>query len=207
MSCPVADGCYRVVHEYCFAPNRRVLFEDLESDWKALGARIKADEPKVTTKRLRGFFCIETMYHLVFPSLQLPTELVGLRETFVTARFERDHAGLGKVINICQSTYRGITVAQGEMHLSDKPNNMLAQVSKLMAAPRAVSNSCERAARLLRPMLRGSVRGIGVVGRCFGDALQAGDVQPDTTMRYLNNMLDVSVHNPVSPWSMKNPQA
>ena len=207
MSCPVADGTYKVVHEACFGGNRRFLYEDLEPEWKALGVRIKADAPKVSTKRLRGFYCIEVMYHLLFPSLELPTELVGLREQFLTSRFQRDYAGLGEVIHMCRKTYSGITIAKGEMQLSRSPNNLFEHMTERMDIPRAVSAACEQAARALRPMLRGPTNRIGTVGRLFGEALTFAHNKPETAMRYLHTMLDVSIHNPVSPWSMTNSQA
>ena len=206
MSCPVADGAYKVVHETYFGGSRRFLYEDLEPEWKKLGVRLKADAPKVSTKRLRGFYCIEVMYHLLFPSLELPDELVELREQFLTSRFNRDHAGLGDVIQLCRKTYSGITIAKGEMQLSCQPNNLFEHMTERMDMPRAVSTACEKAARALRPALRGPTNRIGTVGRIFGEALVVTHTNPETSMRYLHTMLDVSIHNPVSPWSMTNSQ-
>lgn len=206
MSCPVADGAYKAVHEFTFGGSRRFLFEDIEADWKKLGVRIKADAPKVTTKRLRGFYCIEVIYHLIFPSLELPVGLVNLRERFLNSRFDRDHAGLGEVIELCQSTYVGITVEQGEMELSNNFNNLFEHVTTRMEIPRAVAENCEKSARILRPILRGPTNRIGMIGRLFGEVMVFGDFKIEGVMRYLHTMLDVSIHNPVSPWTMQKPQ-
>jgi len=92
------------------------------------------------------------------------------------------------------------------MQLENKPNNLFEHVTDRLEVPRTVAEQCELAARTLRPMLRGSTNRIGTVGRLLGEVLVVADFKLEGVMRYLHTMLDVSIHNPVSPWSMQKLQ-
>ena len=205
MSCPVAETCFKVLDAHFMGASRHVLFDDFAEAWSAVGVRARQDSPKATTKRLRAFFCIETTYHLIFPGLALPPGMVGLRETFLSSHFDRSHDGLTKVVSLCEEAYRGLTIEQGEMQMSRQVNNVFAKVDMLMDRPRLVAEKLELMSRELRPMLRGSTNNIWRVGRSFADVLLNTETPFETCMRYLNMLLDVSIHNPVSPWSMKKP--
>lgn len=203
MSCPVSEACFKVVDAHYMGASRRFLVADFADTWRSVGDRAQHDSPMATTKRLRAFFCVETTYHLIFPGLNLPPGMVGLREQFLSSRFERSHEGLGSVLSLCEEAYRGLTIEHGEMHLSRQVNNVFAHVDALMNRPRVVTEKLELSARELRPMLRGSTQNIGRVGRLFGEVLLETETSIEMCARYLNTMLDISIHNPVSPWSMK----
>lgn len=205
MSCPVTEACYKVVNDHHMLGSRRFLVADIAEEWEELGQRIRANTPKVTTKRLRAFFCIETLCHVIVPGLDLPPGMVGLRERFVRTRFERSYGGLGEIIELCQESYRGLTIEQGEMQLSGQVNNAFLRVDKLMDGSRSTIALLERSARELRPMLRGTTNNIPRIGQYFGTVLVDTSVSIELCARYLRTLLSVSIHNPVSPWSMNLP--
>ena len=204
MSCPITKCCFDVINTHCFSPGRQQLFEDVRDRWSELETRISTHTPKVTTKRLRGFYSIEVMYHLLLPSLYFPLGGVGYRSRFLQSRFARDHAGLGELIALCAQAERELTIEHGELELDGSKANTFIQSRRLHVTRGALAH-CERAARLLRPMLRGTTQSMGAIGAYLGEVILCADsANLDVPLHYLNTMLDVSIHNPVSPWTMKS---
>ena len=207
MTCPVTEACFRVVSEYCYSFSKQFLYEDYKDKWEELRQRISKAEPTETTQRLRAFFCIELMYHTIFPAFEVTKELHVLQLEMRNVKFPRDHDGLTKLITLCEKVERNITVTHGELLLSGIELDALASHAlKITDKPRSVAESCALASRALRPLLRGSTLGIHSVGTYLGYSLVVANSTIETCARYMHTMLDVTIHNPVSPWSMKSYQ-
>jgi hypothetical protein len=208
MSCPVTSGAFKALNEYFFeqAPggkNRRVLYEELRDRWLELEERISQDEPKISTKRLRAFYAIEIFYYVLIPGLTLPANLVDVRSSFLLAKFERSRAGLTNLIELCEDTSRRIVVEQGELQLGVEPKSaLIARARHGVAALDPVGSVvmlCAEAAKTLRPRMRGKTTGIMRVGKLLGDGLIIASTSLEQCMHYLRTMLEISIHNPVSP--------
>ena len=213
MTCPVTYAAWKVLDKHFFStPDekgsgsfRGMLYEDRKEPWKELEEAIKSDEPATDSKRLRAFYCIEVCYFMRLPGSTLLAQHVSIRERLIHARIPRSYEGLTQLIDFLTQVERIITVDVGEQSLGgNMPRGMAGLLTKQTDSTRNLIVHTTNMAKTLRPMLKGSVDHIGKVGELFGYCSQ--DVSMEVCMQNLRTLLDISIHNTITPWRMNESQ-
>jgi len=225
--CPITDQYLAVLTGYMEEAGWHV-YSDLQDDLGELTERAKENHPNLTALRLRGFYVVEVLYHLVLPRTSVPrtpTETLRgykpIKKSFASLeslaeggrtiqdisswRFERSVEGLDSLLEHLKELREDTEVEDISVDLDGRIAPAVRSMRGGMVEPwHKALNSTEKVAsemrRLLSPVDATSSRWTAL-GRTFAMGCIDTSEEMDACLDYARTILAITQGMTVSPWN------
>lgn len=186
------------------------LYEDLIPGYEDLLTQAHVDSPTPAARRLRGFYCLEVLYHLHLPRVMMVNPIM-MEEGFsmVFRRgVPRTREGLNTLLEAVESLNKFVVVGATELDMVGvKENVTRPDASSLrrgsMGQIALIASYVERIATRVRASLIKEEVDLGAVGLIFAEALVAVKETPTQCLHYGRTLLNISEETGISPWDKK----
>lgn len=198
MACPITKSAHKELTRRFFI-DQGYLYEDLLDRWESVGENASLSEPSEQALRLRGFYVVETAHRLI--DFRASSDTWDRLSSWALHRYPRSTEGLNRFIQDCTKVHRKLLVDQGEIRLMEGNSFSCQAACDRIEGAMQVLSLCQQAGGVLRARLLGGTHGFNQLGSLFGEALVNAKLSAEACIPYLETLLMIDIHNPVSPYN------
>lgn len=209
--CPVITGYLKGLRDAVRFPSS--LASDLWDPINEIEEHAAEVTLMIAAQRLRTFYLMEVMYHVVLPAQTWILKEPELKGTVLAAKFSRSKEGVEELEKLLQQLHRKLILQQATVAFTIEPtahgafgleSATGAQLTEMLEKPRQVIDYLMEAASILKTQLRGEALRVGRVAELCGRAIVTAGTELEYSLQHARILLNITATQGASLWNMTN---
>jgi len=185
------------------------LSESIVDHLDELFASYDGMDGSAASQKLRAFYCLEVLYHLILPGSLVTAGISPSKYILISRVIPRTWVGLDQLIDVLAQIDKDTTITSTELAIRGvKDSSVRADASAVQLVQRNMvahlTKKITRLAKQLRAELPNDNVDLEVVGGMFADILHDVGESSMQLVHHAHNLINISAENSISP-CLKHP--